>query len=258
MAQMPTVFLGHGSPMIALENNELTEAIRALGEEIIEKCGRPKAILAVSAHWFTHDTFVQSNPTPRQIYDMYGFPEELYALKYPVQGSRALTDEVLALLGEEVSINDEWGIDHGSWSVLVHMFEQADIPVVQLSVNSSLGAPHHFNLGVKLSALRKQGYLILGSGNIVHNLARLEWDNSQATPEAYAFDEWVTERVINGETQAVIEYQHGPAALYAVPYPDHYLPLLYPLGAARGEAVRVFNHVGMLGSITMTSFTFGL
>lgn len=258
MAKMPTVFVGHGSPTIAIEDNALTHEMSRVGEAVIAEHGKPHAILAVSAHWFTHGTLTQSAPRPEQIYDMYGFPRELYELKYPVSGSRELTEAVTSLLGSDVAINNDWGIDHGSWSVLVHMFPQADIPVVQLSVNGDLTSQQHYELGKRLAPLRDEGFLILGSGNVVHNLGMVDWKNQEGTPEADEFDSRVRDAILRGDFQSVLNYREGPFANYAVPFPDHYFPLIYPLAAGEGETVGVFNNVGTLGSISMTGYTFGL
>lgn len=253
---MPVVFSGHGSPMVALEHNQITEGMQKVGEKIINTYGKPKAILAISAHWYTDGTYIQSAGTPRQIYDMYGFPPELYEVKYPVRGDNDLTNEVLKLLGNDVTINDSWGIDHGTWTVLVHMFPKADIPVVQLSVNGNLPPKEHYAIGEKLTVLRKQGYLIFGSGNIVHNLMRVEWDNEGGTPMTYRFNDTIRNAVVSHDHQTVIHYEDLPDASYAVPTPDHYLPLLYCLGAAGNDEVKVFNNVCNLGSMAMTGFVF--
>ncbi|MEE8808418.1 MAG: 4,5-DOPA dioxygenase extradiol [Lactimicrobium sp.] len=253
---MPVIFSGHGSPMVALEHNQITREMENAGETILNNYGKPKAILAISAHWYTNGTFIQSAETPKQVYDMYGFPPELYEVKYPVKGNADLTNEVLTLLGRDVSINDTWGIDHGTWTVLVHMFPKADIPVVQLSVNGNLKPEECFAIGQKLSALRKQGYLIFGSGNVVHNLMRVEWDNEGGTPMAYRFNDAIRNAVINHDNDTVIQYDKLPDAAYAVPTPDHYLPLLYCLGAAGQDDVTVFNDVCNLGSMAMTGFLF--
>ena len=221
---MPVVFSGHGSPMVALEHNQITEGMQKVGEKIISTYGKPKAILAISAHWYTDGTYIQSAGTPKQIYDMYGFPPELYEVKYPVRGDNDLTNEVLKLLGNNVTINDSWGIDHGTWTVLVHMFPKADIPVVQLSVNG--------------------------------NLMRVEWDNEGGTPMTYRFNGAITNAVISHDHKTAIDYEKLPDAGYAVPTPDHYLPLLYCLGAARQDQVEVFNNVCNLGSMAMTGFVF--
>lgn len=254
--RMPVVFSGHGSPMIALERNEITEGMASVGRDIIETWGKPKAILAISAHWFTDGTYIQSAGTPKQVYDMYGFPQELYEVKYPVSGHAALTDQVRSLLGDLVSVNDDWGIDHGTWTVLVHMFPDADIPVVQLSVNKKLSPAESYETGRKLADLRDQGYLIFGSGNVVHNLRRVEWDNAGGTPMTTAFNRVITEAVEQRDDQTVINYRSLPDAAYAVPTPDHFLPLLYCLGAAGTDSARVFNNVCNLGSMAMTGYVF--
>lgn len=255
--RMPVVFSGHGSPMVALEDNEITRGMHRVGEEVISKYGRPKAILAISGHWFAGGTFVQSVPDPKQIYDMYGFPKELYEVKYPVRGDAALTAAVREKLGSLVSVNDSWGIDHGTWTVLVHMFPDADIPVVQLSVNRNLSAEESFQIGDKLSGLRDEGYLIFGSGNVVHNLRMVQWDNEGGTEATERFNNQITNAVLSGDKQTVLNYQSLPDAAYAVPTPDHYLPLAYCLGAAGDSPARVFNKVCNLGSMAMTGYVWG-
>lgn len=177
--KLPVIFAGHGSPMIALEDNELTKEFQKIGERVVSEFEKPKAILSFSAHWFTRGTYVQSDPEPRQVYDMYGFPKELYEVQYHPKGCQELTDDILALL-PDISINDDWGIDHGTWTVLVHMFPGAPIPVVQLSIDGIEGPQNAYDIGKALAPLREKGYLLLGSGNIVHNLRRLEWDTPTA------------------------------------------------------------------------------
>lgn len=256
--RMPVVFSGHGSPMIALDHNEMTEEMEKIGETVISRFGKPKAILSISAHWYTHGTLIQSAVLPRQVYDMYGFPKELYEVKYPVKGYETLTDEVLKLLKNQVEVNNEWGIDHGTWTVLVHMFPKHDIPVVQLSVNGDITSDKHYEIGKKLISLRDQGYLIFASGNVVHNLGRVEWDNPHGTKMADAFDAWIKDKILNNDVQSVIDYKEGPYADYAVPTPDHFLPLLYALGASDQDDVTVFNNVRNLGSMAMTGYAFGM
>ena len=225
--RMPVIFSGHGSPMIALEHNDITEGMRKVGEKVISGYGKPKAILAVSAHWYTRGSWIQTAPVPKQVYDMYGFPKELYEVKYPVKGCLPLTKRVEELLGNTVKEDDSWGIDHGTWTVLIHMFPKADIPVVQLSVDGLAKPSENFEIGKKLSVLRDEGYLIFGSGNVVHNLRRVEWDNEGGTPMTHAFNDYVKKAVAEGNTEALIDYEKGPSASYAVPTPDHYLPILY-------------------------------
>ena len=255
--RMPVIFSGHGSPMLALEHNDITRTLRETGEQLLASQGKPKAILAVSAHWYQGETLVQSAAHPRQIYDMYGFPEELYEVRYNAVGSPALTEEVKNLLGGAVRVDDSWGIDHGTWTVLVHMFPKADIPVVQLSVNGRLTPAKCADLGRKLAPLREEGYLILGSGNVVHNLRMVDWDNEDGSPACKRFNDYITEAVLAGDTNQVLHYGTHPDASYAVPTPDHFLPLCYCLGAADGDAARAFNNVCSLGAIAMTGYVFG-
>lgn len=258
MEKMPVIFVGHGDPMIALKINEMTETLKKVGKDIIEKHGDPKAILCISAHWYTKDTFIQSTEIPNQIYDMFGFPNELYEVKYPVKGSKELTKDVEKILGNEVKINDDWGIDHGTWTVFVHMFPEAKIPVVQLSVNANLSANKAYKLGEKLAKLREKSYLIVGSGNIVHNLRKIEWDNPKGTQEADKFDRYILENISKREDEKVIKYEEHEYSNYAVPTPDHFMPILYILGASQGEKPYIFNEMRELGSLSMTSYAFGL
>ena len=258
MKKMPAVFVGHGSPMIALDHNELTDTYNRLGKRILEEFGKPRAILMISAHWYTHGTLVQSAAKPRQVYDMYGFPPELYELKYEPTGCADLTRDVTDLLGADVEIDDSWGIDHGAWSILVHIFPKADIPVVQLSVNGDITARQSYELGQRLASLREKGYLIMGSGNVVHNLRRVEWENEHGNPAADRFDEAIKAAIEQRDDEAVIDYHRYPDADYAVPTPDHFLPLLYILGASKGETPYIFNNVRNLGSMALTGYAFGL
>jgi len=226
--------------MIALEKNDLTRTFHALGKEIIDTFGRPKAILSLSAHWYTRGSHVESSPFPRQIFDMYGFPKKLYEVKYEPKGFRPLTDRVLSLL-PSADINDDWGIDHGSWTVLTHFFPDAS-----------------YDIGKALSPLREEGYLIFGSGNIVHNLYKVEWNNEGGSPAAERFDAFITEAVKKWDDEKVINYEDHDDAAYSAPTADHFLPLLYTLGAAEGEKPLVCNQVRNLGSISMTGYAFGL
>jgi 4,5-DOPA dioxygenase extradiol len=256
--KMPVIFSGHGSPMLALEDTEVTRGLCTLGKNIIDQFGKPKAILALSAHWFTRGSHVQSSVNPKQIYDMYGFPKELYDFKYPVKGSPELSSRVLTLLGKRISVNDTWGIDHGTWTVLCHMFPDADIPVVQLSIDGSISPEEIYDLGKALAPLREEGYLIFASGNVVHNLRRVEWDNPKGSPECISYNDAVTDYVKKREDASVIAFNTIPHASYAVPTPEHFLPLLYVLGAAQGEKALVFNNHCELGAIAMTGYAFGM
>lgn len=252
---MPTLFLGHGSPMLALEDNELTQNFHKLGERMPEI----KGVLSLSAHWFTRGQRLQLTQNPRQIYDMYGFPQALYELVYPAQGSQELSLRVKELLGEGVQFDDSWGIDHGSWSVLHHLFPGAPYPVVQLSIDASAEPKDLFGVGEKLRPLREEGWLILGSGNIVHNLRLAQMTRSDGDPRADAFDLWVKDCVLNRDFEALSKYREWPEADFSVPTTDHFYPLLYVLGASLpGDRIEVFNEVRMMGSISMTSYLFGL
>ncbi len=263
MNRMPVVFSGHGSPMLALEDTEVTRGLRSVGEEITAKHGKPKGILAVSAHWYTRGSFLQREEKPRQVYDMYGFPDELYAFRYPAEGSPELADAAAELLREasgvpEVTVDNSWGIDHGTWTVLCHMFPEADVPVAQLSVDASASPRELYDIGRALAPLRDAGYLIFASGNVVHNLRRVEWDNPGGSPETISFNSAVIRKVQARDDAGLMDYAGIPHADYAVPTPEHYLPLLYALGAAEGEAPRLFNDQSEMAAISMTGFAFGL
>lgn len=257
MKKMPVIFSGHGDPMIALREDDVTRGMAAVGKKVIDNFGKPKAILAISAHWFTKKILVQSTNTPKQIYDMFGFPEELYQVKYPVKGDVNLSYRVVKILGADVTVDNGWGIDHGTWTVLIHMFPAADIPVVQLSVDITADKNKLFEVGKKLSVLREEGYLIFGSGNVVHNLRQVEWENPNGSEKTLNFNKFVIEKILSGEVEKVIDYEKIPDADYAIPTPEHYLPLIYCLGAANGDGAEVFNNVCNLGSMAMTGFIFG-
>jgi 4,5-DOPA dioxygenase extradiol len=250
----PILFVGHGSPMNAIEDSEFSDEWKKLGQEV----PRPKAILAVSAHWSTSGTKVSSQAKPKQIYDMYGFPPELYALKYPAKGDPQLASEALNLLGEKASIDNSWGIDHGVWSVLHRMYPEADVPVTELSVNLDATPEEHFRLGQKLAPLRKEGILILTSGNIVHNLSLIDWDKKGGFSWANAFDAWIEKTITEKNFALVSHYEKaGESAKKAFFTPEHFYPLLYALGAANSEdEVTVFNNKRIMGSLSMTGYLF--
>lgn len=256
--RMPVVFAGHGSPMLALDDTEVTCGLRAVGQRIEDEFGKPRAILAVSAHWYTRGSFVQSTAAPEQIYDMYGFPKALYDFKYPVAGSPELGERVTRLLGDRVRVNDDWGIDHGTWTVLAHVFPQADVPVVQLSVDGTRATRELYEIGRALAPLRDEGYLVFGSGNVVHNLGRVDWSNAGGSAATNAFNALVTEKVLARDDEAILDYASLPNAAYAAPTPEHFLPLIYMLGAADGERPEVFNDHSELAAISMTGYAFGL
>jgi 4,5-DOPA dioxygenase extradiol len=228
--RMPALFIGHGNPMNALRSNAYTAAWRALGTHL----PRPTAIVAVSAHWYTPGTFVTAEARPATIHDFGGFPRELYEVRYPSPGSPVLAERLVSLLAPvSVRPDTDWGLDHGTWSVLVHLYPHADVPVVQLSIDATQPPQFHYALGRRLAALRDEGVLVLGSGNIVHNLARADWSESQSPPAwAVEFDAKVSAHLLAGDDAPLVDYaQLAAGAVLAVPTPEHYLPLLYALGA---------------------------
>lgn len=249
--RMQAVFLGHGSPMNALEQNRYTEAWRDLGSAL----PRPKAILAVSAHWTTRGTAVTAMRMPRTIHDFGGFPQALFDMRYPAPGDPALAKRVQALLAPlEVGLDESWGVDHGTWSVLVHAYPKADIPVVQLSMDADQPAEFHYRLGARLRALRDEGVLILGSGNVVHNLRAIDWNSTAPGYEwAERFNRQVREHLARADHAPLIAYEDlGPDARLAIPTPEHFLPLLYVIGLQEpGEAIRFANDGIQNGSISM-------
>jgi 4,5-DOPA dioxygenase extradiol len=235
---MPALFVGHGNPMNALQDNDWTRAWRRLGAEM----ARPRGILAVSAHWVAPGTGVTASAQPRTIHDFGGFPRPLYEVRYPAPGDPALARRVRDLLDPlEVGLDDDRGLDHGTWSVLVHLAPDASIPVVQLSLDEREEPAFHFDLGRRLAPLRDEGVLILGSGNLVHNLHAYGWGRHVPEPYEWAvrFETAARRLIVEGNTNPLVEYETlGPDARLSVPTPDHFLPLLYVLGARRrGEAV---------------------
>lgn len=257
--KMPLLFVGHGSPMNGIEDNDFSRRWRQMGQEIPQ----PKAVLCVSAHWLTRGAFVTAMEAPRTIHDFGGFPRELFEVEYPAPGNPALAQETAALFTQtEVGLDHDWGLDHGTWTVVRHMYPDASIPVLQLSIDYYKPAPYHYELARALSALRKKGVLIIGSGNMVHNLRMVAWDR---LGEAFGFD-WALEmndtfkrHIADGNHQPLINYQNfGKPAQLAIPTPDHYYPLLYILGLQdKGEAVSFFNDTPVAGSLTMTSVRIG-
>lgn len=260
---MPAAFIGHGSPMNALESNRYTEAWNKFGSAITDSVGVPKAILCVSAHWFIGATAVAAMVNPRQIYDFGGFPPELSRFSYPATGSPALARRVVDLLAPTPVISDEtnWGIDHGTWSVLCHMFPKADVPVVQLSIDATKPAAFHFDLGRALAPLRSEGVLIVGSGNIVHNLSLARWDKPGVGDDwAQRFDT-DARRVLTSPTPGrVIDLLDSPDAGKAVPTREHFLPIVYVagLGESAQSPLGVLIEGYEMGSLSMTSFTLGV
>ncbi len=256
--RMPTLFIGHGSPMNAIEKNDYTAMLENLGRTL----PRPQAILMISAHWMTRGTGVTHMASPKTIHDFGGFPDELFAVQYPAAGSPQLAEKIQASVSSpEILLDEEqWGLDHGAWSVLRHMYPKADIPVVQLSLDMSKPIEFHYELGQKLSALRDQGILILGSGNVVHNLRRISWE-TKAPVQSWAkeFDQWVKEKIDARDFQALIhDATKSEAGKLSIPTPDHYYPLLYILGASKPEdkIKHIFDEI-QNSSIAMRSIQFG-
>lgn len=253
--KMPVLFLGHGSPMNAIEENEFVSAFRKLGQEII----RPNAILCISAHWETKGTFVTAMQNPPTIHDFGGFPQALFDVQYPAKGSPELAEETKSIITKtEVGLDDKWGLDHGAWSVIKHLYPNADIPVIQMSIDYSKPARYHYELAQELNSLRHKGVLIIGSGNMVHNLRRVSWNKLN---EEFAFD-WATEanekmksHILSGDHQKLIDFKsQGKAFDLAIPTPEHYLPLLYTLALKEeNEEVTLFNDKSVGGSLSMTS-----
>lgn len=253
MTKMPVVFVGHGSPMNAIEDNTYTRTWRALGERI----ARPAAILCFSAHWFTQGTRIMNGENPKTVYDMYGFPEELYKITYNTPGSPLFAKKAAELISRETVFDTSWGIDHGTWSVLVHMYPERDIPVFQISIDAGAPPETHYQIGKELRELRDQGVLILGSGNIVHNLRLVDWGMAgKGFDWAQEFDGWINERIMKRKHEEILRFRElGDIARLAVPTPDHFYPLLYTLGASEEkDTVTVYNQSCELGSLSMTAY----
>lgn len=257
---MPALFVGHGSPMNGIEDNEFSRRWKLMAKEIPV----PKAVLVVSAHWFTRGTHITAMDFPATIHDFGGFPQALYEVQYPAPGSPELARETASLIHTaEVGLAHDWGLDHGTWSVVRHMYPDAKIPVLQLSIDYNKGPQYHYDLAREMAALRKKGVLIIGSGNMVHNLRMIAW-NKMDKPE-YGYD-WALqmnsvfkELINNGSHDRLINYTAlGKEALLAIPTPEHYLPLLYTLGLKqKSEGIGFFNDKAIGGSLTMTSVKIG-
>jgi len=255
---MPTIFVGHGNPMNAVSKNAYTDGWRAIGKSI----PRPRAVLAVSAHWYIPGCGVTANAAPPTIHDFGGFPHELYEVNYPAPGSPELARRVKDLLSPvPVGLDESWGIDHGTWSVLTHVFPQADIPVVQLAIDERRPPSFHHELGKRLAPLREEGVLVVGSGNLVHNLHSYAWgrDGVNAYDWAVRFEERVRELLLEGNDAPLVAYEGlGRDAMLSVPTPDHYLPLLYVLGLRRNDDPISFPVEGVDGgSVSMLSVRIG-
>ncbi len=254
MERMPVVFVGHGSPMNVIENNSFTAGWKDMARVIPV----PRAILCISAHWYGPGQRVSRAAEPETIHDFYGFPRELYAINYPAPGAPALAEKAAELMGTQAEVTAGRGLDHGAWGVLRLMYPEARVPVCQLSVDSSAFPGENYQTGQKLAPLRDEGVLILGSGNIVHNLNLVEWDNEAGFPWADNFDNHIREAILADDHDRVIHYKKaGESSEQAFYYRDHFDPLLYVLGAAgqdRTKPTEVYNNRRVMGSMSMTSY----
>lgn len=255
---LPVLFIGHGSPMNAIAQNEYTATLNKLGEAL----PRPKAILCVSAHWMTEGSWVTHMPKPKTIHDFYGFPQALFDVQYPAPGSPE-TAELIAELVKDPRINldkEMWGLDHGTWSIMRHIYPDADIPVLQLSLHLEQPPGYHYKLGQELKRFRDMGVLIIASGNMVHNLRKINWtEKAEPFPWAVEYDQWLKEKLDSRDDQALIhDHLKTEAGRLSVPTPEHYLPLLYVLGASGKEEKPkyVFDEIHH-SSIGMRSFVIG-
>lgn len=253
--KMPVLFVGHGNPMNAIEENEFVTGFR----EIANTIEKPKAILCISAHYYTKGTRLTVSENPITIHDFGGFPQALFDVQYPAPGYPDLAREVASLISPTESIlDDEWGLDHGAWTVIKHFYPEANIPVIEMSIDYSKDASYHFELAKKLSSLREKGILIMGSGNIIHNLRMVDFQNINSVGYGYDWALEVQEKsnklLLDGDFQSLINYKNlGSAFQLAIPTPDHYLPLIYTLGLHQsGEEICLFNDELLAGSLSMT------
>ena len=253
--KMPLLFLGHGSPMNAIEENEFVTEFKKLGKDLVQ----PNAILCISAHWETKGTFVTAMQNPKTIHDFGGFPQALFDVDYPAPGSPELAKETKKVITKTtVGLDDKWGLDHGSWSVIKHLYPNADVPVIQMSIDYTKPPQYHYELAREMNKLRQKGVLIIGSGNMVHNLGMVAWNKLN---ETYAFD-WAIEanekmksHILSGDHQKLIDFRsQGKAFDLAIPTPEHFLPLLYTLALKEAnEKITLFNDKPIAGSLSMTS-----
>ena len=251
-AATPLLFLGHGNPMNAIMDNEFSRGWRTVGESL----ARPRAVLCVSAHWETSGTYVTAMEKPQTIHDFGGFPSQLYDVQYPAPGNPALARETKRTVSKTtVELDHQWGLDHGCWSVIKHLFPEADVPVVQMSLDYTKRARWHYELARELAPLRKKGVLIVGSGNVVHNLRMADWDEKGGFDWALEANERIKKFVSTNDHQPLIDYRsQGRELELAVPTPEHYFPLLYVLALKEEkESVSFFNDKAEWGSISMTS-----
>ena len=257
---MPVLFIGHGSPMNGIEDNEFSQRWKAMAKEIPV----PKAVLVISAHWLSKGTRITAMDFPKTIHDFGGFPEELFNVQYPAPGDAQLASETKSMIkSTEVELDHDWGLDHGAWTVIRHMYPDANIPVLQLSIDYTKGPQYHYDLAKELYGLRKKGVLIIGSGNMVHNLKMVAWDKLNETEYGYDWalqmNEKFKELIGNGNHDQLINYSSlGREALLAIPTPEHYWPLLYSLSLkGNRDEISFFNDKAVGGSLTMTSVKFG-
>ena len=251
--KMPILFVGHGNPMNAIESNEFSKTWEQIGKEL----PIPKAIVCVSAHWETKGTFVTAMQHPKTIHDFGGFPQALFDVQYPANGNPQLAQEIKNQIKKtNVSLDSSWGLDHGCWSVVKQMYPLANIPVIQLSLDYTKPAQHHYDLAKELSSLRNKGVLIMGSGNMVHNLGMINWHNPNGGYDwADEMNTTLKKLILDNHHKELINYSSlGKPALYAIPTPEHYLPLLYILGLKEeNEKISFFNDKTLMGSLSMTS-----
>ena len=254
--RMPVLFIGHGSPMNAIEENSFVSGIRQVGKEL----QKPKAILCISAHWETKGTYVTAMESPKTIHDFRGFPKELYDVQYPEAGSPDLAKETKRIVRKtEIGLDYSWGLDHGSWSVIKHLYPDADIPTIQLSIDYTKPAQYHFELAKELSSLREKGIFIVGSGNMVHNLGLVAWDKLSGEPFAYDWaieaNEKMKSDILNNDIQGLIDFRkRGKAFDLAIPTPEHFLPLIYSMALKNNkDDTTLFNDQPIGGSLSMTS-----
>ncbi|RZL37340.1 MAG: 4,5-DOPA dioxygenase extradiol [Pedobacter sp.] len=258
--KLPVLFIGHGSPMNGIEDNEFSRTWSKFGKEI----PKPKAVLVISAHWLTRGTYITAMPNPKTIHDFGGFPQQLFDVQYPAPGNPNLAAATSQLItSTDVGLDHDWGLDHGTWTVVRHMYPNADIPVLQLSIDYNKPPQYHYDLAKQLQSLRKKGVLIIGSGNMVHNLRMIAWDKMQQ--DNYGFD-WAIEmntifkeKLGNNDFKSLIEYEKlGAAAKLAIPTPDHYYPLIYAMALQDNkDDVSFFNDKLVGGSLNMTSVKWG-
>lgn len=258
--KMPVLFLGHGSPMNAIEENEFVRGFRNVGKTI----EKPAAVLCISAHWETRGTQVTAMKNPKTIHDFGGFPRALFDVQYPAPGNPELAKQIKEKTTKTtVGLDESWGLDHGAWSVIKHLYPEADVPVIQLSIDYTQSARYHFELARELAWLRSKGVLIIGSGNMVHNLRLVAWDKMAVNDFAYDWNKEASlkmkESILSGDYAKLIDFEkQGKAFELAIPTPEHFLPLIYTLAlAGKNENISIFNDKAVAGSLTMTSVKIG-